>query len=253
MITQIAHLTLSTPSFETHRALFKRLGFTERFVERDCPNPEIKRPFVYRFEPLHDIALFDAPNSLSIELVRQGNHDNSASLMVPIFENLPFPHVMRGSEVVTLIDGTTACEAKIDGLDVPVFVRMVEMEGSCKFQSCVVRVQELSKSLVMWASLGCTLITRNEKQALLLFSSPILPFEARFYLVETPTESRLDSYGFNYIAFVASSVSQERERLLNKGFSPTQICTMTVNGKKLELFFLPEGIIAPIEIFGVQW
>lgn len=251
MITQFDHLTLSTPSFDRHRALFKMLGFIERFVDHDCHNPEIKRPFVHHYEALHDVALFDAPNSLSIELVHQGNHGATESSMVPIFENIPLSNIVRDSATITLIDGTEVSEARIAGLDVPVYILAANGKGPCTIQSCVIRVTELEKSLATWEALGCTVITRNATQALLSFTSPFLSFVVRFYLIEMPTESRLDSYGFNYVAFVATSASQEQERFLKMGINTTQLCTMAVNNKKLQLFLLYEGMMAQVEIFSV--
>ena len=252
MITQFDHLTLSTPSFDAHRKLLSHLGYVERFVERTIRNPNIKRTLVGDFKEFHALALFDAPQSLSIEIVDQGAGTDIRSTIFPIFENVPSPLIESLLGAKLRIGGRLIRKAKLIGLEAPIYVQNTA-SGPIVCDSFVMNVQNLSSSLLVWKVLGCGVSMEND-YATLTFRSPLHGFTASLFLIED-TEMEpvpLDAYGFNYAALISTSARKEKMHLEKEGFLTTSLEEHSVNGKMLELFFITGPRIQAVEILGLH-
>lgn len=254
MISQFDHLTLYTPSLSKHRVLLESLGYTMRFYAPALKNPEVKKSLVTRFSPTHNLALFDLPGSLSIELIEEPDPSSACSCIMPIFDGMRKEYIENILENDLEIQGERFCEAKLHGLDAHILLRDGWGQKTTSFTSFVLQVQDLGQNTRLWQALGWKL---KEKLPLvsLTFRSPLHAFEATLYLKEDASMGSpvpLDSYGFNYVALVSTSAHKERERLLAGGIKTTELEEHHVNGKALDVFFVMGSNVQPIEILGLH-
>lgn len=80
MILGVSHLTWSVGSLDGPSDVLRRAGYVQDVLATDLPNDPAKRPYLRRYLPTHDIALFRPPAGPPVELVCHGPHVSGAGV-----------------------------------------------------------------------------------------------------------------------------------------------------------------------------
>ena len=212
MILAFDHLTLSSNDFDVDCAMLQRRGFTERFIERGVTNPSVKRSLVQHFAPAHDLGYFDAPGSLSIEVINQGNIVAKSPELEPVFENeaLVREFILRISDLQSAL-------------------RLWEQLGF------MTEKQSTGKARLRFVS-----------------ALERLPVTLNLVAEPTRTVASIDTCGFGAPTLLSSSPEWERQTLEQAGFTVTALEPIHVGGKDLVLFFVYAPQVPPVEIICVK-
>lgn len=101
------------------------------------------------------------------------------------------------------------------------------------------------ETITFWKRFGFQQVQTDDGDVLLRWQSALakVPCEIELRPVVEGVECLLDTNGINSLAFLSSNAKQERERLIKEGCRVTDIESLEVNGKKLDLFFAigPQG------------
>ena len=256
MIIKFSHIAFSSPAFERDRTFLKTLGFKERFVVRSIANPKIKRALMDRYMPVHDFGLFDAPSSLSMELIDQGRHDSTYSSVVPIFEHIPETLVESEGPVSTFGD-LRLREVRLKGLKPSAYAsdRQAEAKEGPVFRSMVLRTLDIAESIHLFEFLGLHTASSEDGKAVLTFRSPFQADTLTVCLEQDPSARghlNIDEYGFNHAVLISSAPATDRESLLREGFEVTEIEQIEFNDTRLDIFFIRPQSMSPIEIIGIK-
>lgn len=212
MIIAVDHLALSSTDFDADCAKLLSRGFTKRFVEYGVRNPAIKRALVHTFMPTHDIGYFEAPGSLSVEVINQGAHEVPRT---PEFEPLWEHDRLRG------------------------FVSRV---------SNLQKSLELWQALGFVLGESSTKEARLHFVSPLLKR---LPTELHLLSEPDRVVASLDTSGWGAPAVMSTHPHHEWEALKRAGFEATPLDTITVDGQELMLFFVFAEGVPPVEVIGV--
>ncbi|KAA0205574.1 hypothetical protein EDM68_05350 [Candidatus Uhrbacteria bacterium] len=195
MIIALDHLARAVPDFDAAIASMEADGYRAKFIVRDVPNPQIKRPFLNRWSDTHSLALFVREGGLPVEILSYDHAPCGHSAL----------HVMPEAEPTRIYQHTADPEQTVS------FWRRFGFQP---------RQTDEGRILLRWQSSLSAIICAIE-----LRQAP------------EPVEGKLDSLGINSLAFLSSNAKQERERLIGEGCRVTEVESLMVNGKKLELFF----------------
>ncbi len=249
MIIKIDHFTLVTENsrFKPSLEFLSELGYKLKFLEKNKDNPVIKRPLMKKFTAKHDIALMISDGNLDIEVINYGEANKKNNLnIVPIFSGLPKKFIFG--------NGTSKGLIKINGIDNQI---SINKSKSTKFifNSLIVKTSDLKESIKFWEVFGFKLIKKNKNSAELEFKSILKNNYCRLILnkkkqIDHP--AYLDDRGFNFLAFISSSASQEKTKIKAAGYKATGAKTLKVDGKNLEVFFASGRQGEIVEIIGIK-
>ena len=234
MILHIDHLSIVFSNFEKGIRLMSSLGYKVRFREMGIKNLEIKRPLLSKFSKYHDLALLDRQDSISVEVVSYGHIASNFSNFVPLVEY---------SDCYYVVD---SFQRFIDNFD----FNAREVSLSRFF----LRVKDLEYSIFFWNLFGFKIFKKEASNAILKFELLFSKITCYLHLQEDLQFDKsffLDDNGFNSIAFVSSSVKKERDNLVKQGIKVTEISSLVINNKILEIFFVKGESGELVEIIGI--
>ena len=248
MIIKIDHIALSSGNFEKTTDTLKLLGYTTVFSEQNVPNLRIKKELLRTFSPIHNISLLQSEENLSIEILDHGNINPEKSYIIPIFENVPLSFL---KDTITSNDGITTVNEKNTGFDADIQVLGQSGCSDLNFTKIRMVTENIQESIDFWKNFGFGHVTAGDESAILEFSSIINRKKYELHLERVDhvrKRSFLDDTGFNCIAFISTSLNRDRNTLIKKEIAVTNIGTLTLNNKNLNLFFCTGLYCEPIEI-----
>jgi len=250
MIIKIDHIALSSGDFEKTFKTLDLLGYERVFFEQNVPNLLIKRELLAKFSPSHSISLLKCGENLNIEILNHGNINSGKSFIIPIFENTPasfLNNLVRIEDLYSTSEKNYGFNADIQVLNKP------DCSGFI-FTKIKMLTENILDSVIFWKHFGFKLTTCTDESAILEFSSIINrnPYQLHLKRVEhVKTESFLDDAGFNCIAFVSTSLKRDMTFFKDQNIPITDIGTLTLDNKKINLFFCKGLYGEPIEIVEV--
>ncbi|MBI5227919.1 hypothetical protein HY988_05000 [Candidatus Micrarchaeota archaeon] len=251
MFLQIDHIAFSSAKNDEAVKLFETLGYSKRFSSNNVPNPAIKRKLVSHFTPTHDLVLMDHPNSISIEFIDYGYAGKLPGYVLPIFDGLRTYEGINESSAgkfknTTLAPGT---------LDIPICV--TEDATGLALNKAIINTSDVSLSMTFWKFFGFNQIPDDTGLVAMEFLSILKKQKFVIYLRKSEPKSgsghfSLDDNGFNCIALISNSASNEHQKLSASKVKVTEIESVSVNGKVLDIFFAigPGGEIVEVLSLG---
>lgn len=271
MILGVDHIALTSRDVVDDGDALMRLGFTERFRDVGIPNAACKRELQAQYRDLHDIAVFDHPSSVPLELTVHGPRlAQSAHFgFVPVVATLtpsrrPSPATTHGpvgvGEALREAFGLEATWYPYADLSAAMWLSLGAPSGGAPVSACCVADLDASthffREVLKARTLGAG-TTGGRAWRALEFSAPIARWRLRLLLAAATgrTECQplmLDSTGFPCIALLTSDIAKDSaviERALNRPLDGR--FAMEVNGKPLEIAIVrgPSGeLVELIEV-----
>ncbi len=252
MILQIDHLSLPSSDIMGDKQALKSWGFELAFMESNLRNPKIKKQFMHKYEPTHDLSLFTAEGSLSVELLNHGNLHPAKTHIFPILENPPmdFIEIKDRREIA----GIELFEAEIKTSHAAVYVRQNDALGGFRFNKIVIETGDLGSSVSFWKKFGFKAQVQDQDFAILEFSSVFNKAGCQIILIYTSGQKEvfLDNMGFNCLALITNSIEKEKAWLDSERIYTTDIEELVVNNKQLKIFFAKRNDGEIVEIIGLK-
>ncbi len=227
------------------------MGYEPRFIERGVPNPSIKKKLMRCFQKQQSLAFLTREGSLSIELLDHGFVPKRYSCYVPVFECLPNEWIEKMGRQSHFDISLRKIQIKHLGMDI--YIKENNGQENFQFNKIIVKSRNLEQSICFWQCFGFYLISNEEDFALMQFSSVFRKQRCQLYLQKEERFndfSLLDDGSFNCLAFISHSAPQEREDLRKQGIKVTEIESLYLNAKWLEVFFVQGDCGELIEIVG---
>jgi catechol 2,3-dioxygenase-like lactoylglutathione lyase family enzyme len=114
--------------------------------------------------------------------------------------------------------------------------------------------RELEAGYRFWSLFGLRLVRKDSDRYWCLFRSPLLG-ELTFVIIQRTAALKdfaLDTEGFNCIAFLSTSIDQERDFLLDSGVKTTPVENVVVNGKNMAILFAEGKDGEIVEVIGLK-
>jgi len=247
MIIHIDHVALELNDWQRGARLLSDLGYNPKFCESGLQNPAIKKELTKNFSDAHDLYFFYKTGSFNIELLCYGlncqNRGRNGYIM-PVMENIPAKLIVKKSVA------SSVATAAISGLAVPIYLKDNKELSEFRFNKFVIPTNYLEASLRFWQLFGFKRSSLFNNWEKLSFATPWQKDGYQIFL--QPVNYRrnyfLDDIGFNCLALVSSSAAKERLLLKKRGVIVTDLESMEISGKKLEIFFAqgPSGELVEV-------
>lgn len=239
MIVKIDHIAISTPKSKEFISLIEKLGYKVNFIENDIRNMKIKRELMKKFPEKHKLTLCSLDNSFSFEIIDYDKLNNNYSYVLPVFTGLADNLWAEENNKNDIVDLLKIKKGKLDNLDLPVYIEENKLDKVFKFHSLIIKTEDIHKSVNFWKNFGFIKSEKGRDYAKLEYSSILDSNKYKIYLILSNDVKRphLDDAGFNCIALVSSSATDERERLIKEGIEVTNIESIKVNNRRLKIFF----------------
>lgn len=251
MIIKIDHLTISASDVKFNRYInfFKDLGYKLSFIEKDINNLSIKSKLTKDFNTQQSLALLVSDRNINIEVINHGNYFIGDSNITPVFENLPGKYIEK-----TIKEGNSSDDRRIVKMkyfDNPTYSLNNKEKENFNFNNLIIATNSIKESLKFWDIFGFKIIKENGDSAILEFNSFFKDSYCRINLETSESVNKeifLDCSGFNCLAFVSNSAIKEKKRINGAGFKTTDIDSLRVNNKELDIFFVlgNQGEIAEV-------
>ena len=235
MIFKLDHLALTTNDIEKDIVKLNEIGYTEIFSEKNLPNSEVKKPYLFDYKPFHHITLLQRHGSFPIELIQH-------------------------SEECTLYQGyISPCQIiKNIGKESPVTIQFIEADmHPCgvfpdEFQAISLISSNLEFSAQFWSNFGFKLCRQGSHQAILRYKEIYTKME--YYIILNLGKSKeisfLDSYGLTCVAFVSDKIIEDRDKMKAEGLQVSAVGSLDVGGKRADFFFIVGPDHELIEVLG---
>ncbi|MEW6044786.1 MAG: hypothetical protein AB1608_11040 [Thermoproteota archaeon] len=246
MILDIDHIALSSTNFDVDLEVFKKLGYNMRFEEKNIQNLGIKKKLMKNHSTFHDLCLITSKKNLNIELLNHYTNNLEQGFITPIFENLNESlYEKSGDPTSSEID----IVGNLKAIGIPVGIKH-NKSGEFTFNKLIIHTNDMEESKKFWKELGFQ-NTKNESH--FAFNSILSDKKYELYLCPTKSQHtfHLDDKGWNCVALVTNSISNEKRRLAAK-FETTEIESIMINNIQLQIFFArsPGGEI--IELISIN-
>jgi len=197
------------------------------------------------------MSLWTRLGGISIELLEFENYSQNEGLISPLL-----PAKMPG--VVTTIDEEKTSQLNKNEylpavfLGCPAYMKLSSRIEEPVLNSFLLFSPDVSKSVHFWNTVGLYCIERSNMHGILrlrcTFTGKDFFMHIRKSNQEAPVQEDIDSPGFHVLGLISNSASQERKRMISSGIAVTPIEQITINQKKLTIFYSrsPEGLITEI-------
>lgn len=200
MILGVDHIALSCDNLATGCAVLEAAGWGIRFREDALPNHPAKRPFLRRYQPLHQVAYARGPRGLAVELT-----DHGTPLGPPVGG-------YRASGI-----GAPALWADLPAVWTP----PTTSDVSLALEHAELPVRDLAAARRFWCDgLGAQLVADAASAARVRFAAPVPSLEGELHLVQeaaAPVVHALDDAGFTCLALLCSDVEADAARAVRAG------------------------------------
>ena len=235
MILDIDHIALSSSDFLNDIELFSGLNYELEFTENKIKNLIIKKKFMKFFSLNHDLCLLKSKTNINIELLHHDQINKKNGFIVPIFE---FSKKLQNIKELDLklkrFDRSYVLKESIDD-----FI----------FSKFYVNSHNIEDSNLFWSTLGFKKINQNQYIFQSIFSSK------RYELLLKYTSSKqnyfLDDNGCNCISFLTNSIQNEKKNL-ETNYETSEIETLTINKKEIDIFFVKGPSNELVEIISIK-
>jgi hypothetical protein len=226
MILDIDHIGYCSVDFDKDMHLLQRLGFSNRFVQRDVKNQNIKKHLLRSFTAEHHLALYDREYDISIEIINYpccGQKTIAQSSFFPLIEN----------QEVSLLD-------------------QLNQNNTLKHLS--IKVTHIPSAINFWKMFGFRVVDQAQDYVILCFNSLLKRCD---YFIHAKLHADipivyLDNSGFTSLALITSSAAREREALERQKINVTPIQNLVIGSRNLSIFFVESPDAHIVEVIGLD-
>ena len=224
MIIKIDHLSLSSENFHHDIDIFKNFGYSILHQNELLENLENKKLFLNNFHPTQKFCLLTLGNQISIEILEYKKKFYSDSYVMP--------HIVIPKSSKPILENTFNFKIH-DSEKKP-------LNGLNIFQIDI-HTDNIEKSENFWASFGFQKEIQSKSNILLMnFNSPFSNQTMTIRLIENPTQNHhkyLDHIGFNCLAFISTSIKNEKSNLESNNILTSKIQPLQIGNTLFDIFF----------------
>ncbi len=251
MILKIDHIGYASKDINKELELFTLLKYKIYFSNKDLPNPYNKRNLMHNYKKYHDVFYLISDISIPVEIIDYHTTSNKRSYITPVFENINDNYFDKGK--IVKIGKEFFIQSNVISLDVDALI--LYNNNRFIFNKVIVRTPDICKSIEFWKLFGFKTLIEGDEFCVLEFE-PILKSHKLLIYLHLCKELNccyfLDDKGFNCIAFISTSIKNEKNILTNKGIEATEITNIVVNSKSLNIFFVTGPSGEKVEIIGID-
>lgn len=248
MVIDLDHIGFGIDDLKKGLNYFSARGYQVDFIAKDRPNPLIKNDFMESWSSTHNLVRLTSESGCSIELINHGHANSEQQHLLPI--------LLKDNDAIDLTKLASSRVHRDSELGFEFIADENCFPVSGNLRNLVIGVDDLSNSAKFWGELGFQRQPLSGgKLAVMTFSAPLFDGKLCIVLNENMGKTKawkIDSFGFNSMAFIVSNIEQERKRLSCVGCSVTDIVEFRPNEKTLKICFIggPGGEL--VELIGVS-
>ena len=250
MIFKIAHICYCGDAVKAKKQL-GILGYRLVFSERVRPMGITQSHLSGHVEEF-GMSLWTRPGGISTELLEFENYSQHEGLIRPLL-SAKMPGVVSAidEEKTSQLNKSEYLPAAFLGC--PAYVKLGSIiEGPLLLDSFLLFSPDVSQSVHFWRTLGLDCIESSNMYGILRHRCTFTRKDFFIHIckssqVETAQED-VNSPGFHVLGLISNSASHERKRMMSSGIEVTPIEQITINEKRLTIFYSrsPEGLITEI-------
>jgi len=250
MIVKIDHIALATSDLDDDALWLQSLGYKLKFRETNLRDLENKRPFMDEFGGQLEMALLERGGSLAIELLDHGHITNRSGRFFPVMEGAVDCGQPAGDP--WKIGGVAIERCSRNAVDFFVVPKTHDPEFLCN--KVIVESRDIEASIRFWTELGFKSRESEDQPVGLEFRSLFGGPACSIYLRDIGGGGpfRLDSRGFNCLAFFSTDAASERTRFAKVGLDPTPFDEFRVNNRTFSIFWVRGANGEVAEVIGLK-
>jgi len=224
MIIKIDHLSLSSENFHRDIDIFKNFGYCILHQNELLKNLENKKPFLNNFHPTQKFCLLILDNQISIEILEYEKKFYTDSYIIP---HVVIPKFSKSSLENDFKFKIHDSEKNF-------------LNGLNMFQIDI-HTENIEKSENFWRNFGFQKEIQSKSDILLMnFNSPFSNQTMTIRLIQNSTQNHhkyLDHIGFNCLAFISTSVKNEKSNLESNNILTSKIQPLQIGNTLFDIFF----------------
>lgn len=254
MIIKIDHIALSSKDVESDMEVLKKLNYKTVFMNKNMPNPKVKKQLLNKYSENHDAVLLSSGENYALELVDHKNMTDKSSNIMAVFDNLPEDSMFsEGKE--TRVSGSTVSLARLKGTTVPIDVYTSNEGKEFRFNKFIFNTANIARSMDFWECCGYKNVEHGENNGTLKFRDPFLKKDFFILLIKSDVSNKnvhLDDKGLTCLAFISNRADDEKKIFTERNFETTPIENVRINGRNFEIFFAKGENGELAEVIGVR-
>tara|TARA_B100000029_G_scaffold90607_2_gene80412 strand:- start:290 stop:1027 length:738 start_codon:yes stop_codon:yes gene_type:complete len=224
MIIKIDHLSLSSENFHRDIDILKNFGYSVLHQNELLENLENKKSFLNNFHPTQKFCLLTLDNQISIEILEYEKKIYTDSYIIP--------HIIIPKFLKSTLENNFNFNIHDSGKK--------SLNGLNMFQIDI-HTDNIEKSENFWSSFGFQKEIQLKSEILLMnFNSPFSNETMRIRLIQNSTQNHhkyLDQIGFNCLAFISTSIKNEKSNLESKNILTSKIQPLQIGNTLFDIFF----------------
>jgi hypothetical protein len=187
--------------------------------------------------------------STSIELINHHSINNVEPYIIPISGNS-----LNDFMKYVNFNKKNIQKYKMNTLDFNIFVKYKKQKSGKLVNNFIIKTNTVLESIKFWNQLGFFEKESSQNYSKMVFNSIINKKEIIIHLIkeDNQREKFLDDLGANCIAFLSHSIEKERKKFLELSFEITDIESIILNDKKIQVFFVKGPSNELVEIFSLK-
>ena len=223
MIIKIDHLSFSSSNFYDDVNDLKKIGYNISHLNESLINLENKKIFLRNYHETQKFCLLVIDDQISVEVLEYHEKYNSDQYMIPHIK------ISEKLELNFLNDSNFEVHP----------VKQDNEPGLNPFRIDI-HTNNLEKSQKFWGVLGFKIKKKISSDILLGFNSPFSKQDFEIKLIlnkKKKSEHFLDEIGLNCIAFISTSIKNDKKILELEDTITSDIMQLKIGEKELEIFF----------------
>ena len=224
MIITIDHLSFSSSSFQNDIDSLKNFGYNVLHQNELLENLQNKKLFLKNFSPTQKFCLLTLDNQISIEILEYDKKFHTKSFMKP--------HIAISK---------LSKSKFLNNFDFEVHTNEKNFSNGLNLFQIDLLTNNLVKSEQFWASFGFKKeIQSNSNSLSMNFLSPLSNQTVKLHLILDINQNHyklLDYIGFNCLAFISTSIQNEKSNLESKNILTSEIQSLQIGQTIFDIFF----------------
>lgn len=248
MIFKIGHICYCGDAFQAKKKL-SQCGYRPLFSERVSPMG-ITQGFLSINVEEFGMSLWTRHGSISIELLDFESYSHNSGLIHPLISaKMPGAVPAVNDKKSFVLNNSEYFPGLFLGY--PAYMKLNALCAEPVMDSFIVFSPDIDKSVYFWSMVGLNCIEQSDMHGVFYLRCAFTRKDFFLHIYKSNRElvyEYIDSLGFHVLGLISNSAVYEHEKMMSSGMEVTPIEQITINEKRLNVFYSrsPEGLIAEI-------